>query len=85
MPARPRDLDATPLPNDAPDPVDERLTNLEVKASYADDLLDHLNRQVADQQALIDQLIRAVRELRAQVAESGSAGGGVPDERPPHW
>ena len=41
-----------------PDPSEQRLTDLEIKASYTEDLVDTLNAIVARQQQQIDQLAR---------------------------
>jgi SlyX protein len=60
--------------------LDARLTELEVKASYADDLLDTLNHIVAEQQRQIDRLTREVGLLQA-----GAAPRSLRDELPPHW
>ena len=68
------------------DPLERRLTDLEIKASFAEDLVDALNRQVARQQDQIDWLLRELAELRRQGA---AADGGPPtslrDELPPHY
>lgn len=72
----------------APLPADERLNRLEEKACFTDDLLDHLNRQVAAQQAQIDLLLREVRRLRQQVdnqAQQSGGAGSLRDELPPHY
>ena len=69
-----------------PSDTEQRLTELEIKASYADDLLDTLNAQVARQQEQIDLLLREVSRLRQQ--GSGEAMGAAPhprDELPPHY
>jgi SlyX protein len=63
-----------------------RLNELEVKMSFAEDLLDALNRQVFRQQELIDSLRRQLIDLQQQVqspAGTGSVGPG--DEVPPHY
>jgi SlyX protein len=66
--------------------VDARLTELEVKASYADDLLDTLNRIVAQQQMQIDRLSRELANLRQQAAEGQSTTPrNLRDELPPHY
>lgn len=66
--------------------IDRRLTELEIKASYAEDLLDALNRIVAEQQAQLDRLTRELTHLRQQAADSGaSAVRSLRDELPPHW
>lgn len=66
--------------------ADQRLTELEIKASYADDLLDTLNHLVARQQEQIDLLLREVSRLR-QRGEPGaaSAAHNPRDELPPHY
>ncbi len=67
--------------------TDRRLTDLEIKASFADDLLDTLNAQVAKQQEQIDLLLREVSRLRQRGGDDGlSAGPRDPrDELPPHY
>jgi SlyX protein len=66
--------------------VDARLTELEVKASYADDLLDTLNHIVAQQQMQIDRLSRELAQLRQQAGEGQSAiPRNLRDELPPHY
>lgn len=67
--------------------TDQRLTELEIKASYADDLLDTLNALVARQQEQIDLLLREVSRLRQRGGdETLSAGPRDPrDELPPHY
>jgi SlyX protein len=68
------------------DPTDQRLTELEIKASFSEDLLDQLNLVVVRQQAQIDLLIREVQQLREQQPD-GVAGGAVRlmDDLPPHY
>ncbi len=59
---------------------------LEVKASYADDLLEELNMTVYRQQQQIDALMNEVRQLRQQVPEGGQAAPrNLRDELPPHY
>lgn len=68
------------------DPTAERLENLEIKASFAEDLLEQLNLTVYAQQQTIDRL---QRELRAVVGQLQELRDGLPrgaaDERPPHY
>jgi len=65
---------------------DTRLTALEIKASFAEDLLDKLDQTVIRQQTQIDALISEVLHLRQQI---GSTQGDTPrnlrDELPPHY
>ena len=69
-----------------PGRVEQRLTDLEVKASFTEDLVDHLNRLVMHQQEQIDLLTREVSLLRLQTA-SGHGGEfrSLRDDLPPHY
>ncbi|MEF7613572.1 SlyX family protein [Aquincola sp. MAHUQ-54] len=67
-------------------PVEHRLTELEIKASYAEDLLDRLNDIVVRQQAQIDLLLREVAQLRRDRPEpDGAVMRNLRDELPPHY
>ena len=69
----------------APD-ADSRLTELEIKASYAEDLLEQLNQTVFRQQQQIDLLRREVAALRQQLPEGSTpAPRNLRDELPPHY
>jgi len=69
-----------------PDPLEHRLTELEIKFSYADDLLDTLNSQIARQQDLIDRLVAEVAELRRRREDDPAPGfRSLRDELPPHY
>ena len=66
--------------------LDQRLIDLEIKAAYAEDLVDELNRLVARQQDQIDRLSRAVAELRAQgTAPDFGSVRSLRDDLPPHY
>ncbi|WP_233217997.1 SlyX family protein [Roseateles chitinivorans] len=66
--------------------LEARVTELEIKASFAEDLVDHLNAQVARQQEQIDALVREIAQLRKQVPEGrGDGAGSLRDELPPHY
>jgi SlyX protein len=66
--------------------LEQRLTELEIKASFADDLLDTLNQLVARQQETIDLLVREVSRLRQQGGDGAGPGQRDPrDELPPHY
>jgi SlyX protein len=69
------------------DRTDARLTELEIKVSFADDLLEQLNQLVTRQQQQIDALQRELLSLRQQVRDGQDPdfGLGVVDERPPHY
>jgi len=64
----------------------ERIMELEIKASYTEDLLDQLNMTIYRQQQQIDLLIAEVRELKRQAPEGGGAAvRNLRDELPPHY
>ncbi|MDD5248236.1 MAG: SlyX family protein [Rhodocyclaceae bacterium] len=66
--------------------MEARINELEVKLSFAEDLLEELNRTVYRQQQQIDQLQLAVRDLREQLAAAApSEGRNLRDEIPPHY
>jgi SlyX protein len=66
--------------------MEARLTELEVKMSYAEDQIEALNRTVHLQQQQIDRLLEQVRTLRQelQAAQPGE-GRSLRDELPPHY
>lgn len=58
----------------------DRLTQLEIKASFLEDQVEQLDAVVARQQQQIDLLARELQRLREQQPEA------VPlNERPPHY
>lgn len=66
--------------------MDNRITELEVKLAFAEDLLDTLNSTVYRQQERIDQLERVVRDLRQLVLQSiPTEQRSLRDEIPPHY
>ena len=66
--------------------TEQRLSDLEIKASYTEDLLDQLNLTVYRQQQQIDDLARELLRLRQQVPEGGGAAPrNLRDELPPHY
>jgi SlyX protein len=66
--------------------VEKRLTDLEVKASFTEDLVDHLNQIVASQQLHIDRLLAEVGRLREQSSSGdGEVFRSLRDELPPHY
>lgn len=68
------------------DRLDQRLTDLEIKASFTEDLVDELNRVVARQQDQIDLLLRELAELGRQgAAADGAAPRSLRDDLPPHY
>lgn len=69
-----------------PDNTEQRLTELEIKASFTEDLLDQLNQTVFRQQQQIDRLILELAQLRQQSwnADTGQARN-LRDDLPPHY
>jgi SlyX protein len=66
--------------------MESRLSELEVKLSFAEDLLEALNTTVYRQQQQIDRLQREVRELREQLAATmPGEGRSLREEIPPHY
>ena len=90
MDTDPMDMDSAPISQASSDSSSERLsdrlTELEIKASYAEDTLDRLNDVIVRQQAQIDLLIREVMQLRQQPgAADAPAARNLRDELPPHY
>jgi len=72
-----------PMPNAD---IDKRLMDLEIKASFTEDLVEQLNQTIFQQQQQIDALIREVSQLRQQTPDGGSGGfRSLRDELPPHY
>lgn len=66
--------------------TDQRLTDLEIKATYTEDLVEQLDRIVARQQQQIDLLLREVIELRQPSREGDlDAASSLHDDMPPHF
>ncbi len=66
--------------------TDARLTNLEIKASYTEDLLDKLDLIIIRQQDQIDHLTRELTYLRQQAPTQGpSEQRNLRDDLPPHY
>jgi SlyX protein len=66
--------------------TEDRLTALEIKLSFTEDLVDQLNDVIVRQQQQIEQLCREVADLRQRPDD----GTPVPfrslrDEMPPHY
>ncbi len=63
---------------------EERITNLEIKLSFAEDLIEKLNETVYKQQQQIEFLYRELKAIKEQ-ASSGGGGASLKDEIPPHY
>ncbi len=69
------------------DDTARRLTALEIKAAFTEDLVDNLNEVIVRQQQQIDLLVREVTDLRRQGSEDGGGATfrSLRDELPPHY
>lgn len=67
--------------------MDERLTEIEIKLSLNEDLLDELNRVVYRQQEQIDLLQAQLRHLYAQMRTQSEPAEprNLREEIPPHY
>ena len=69
--------------------VDQRLTDLEIKASFTEDLLEQLDKVIVRQQQQIDLLLREVTELRQPATDGAPSMPGstrnLRDDLPPHF
>lgn len=66
--------------------MDSRITELEIKISYAEDMVDELNRTVFRQQQQIDLLVAQIKALREQVqTDAPGEQRSLRDELPPHY
>ena len=65
---------------------DDRLTNLEIKTSFTEDLLERLDAVIVRQQQQIDSLTREIAHLK-QTASGGETTEfrSLRDEPPPHY
>jgi SlyX protein len=67
-------------------PMEARITELEIKISYTEDAVDALNRTIFRQQQQIDQLLSQVMALREQVQSAApNEQRSLRDELPPHY
>jgi SlyX protein len=67
--------------------IAQRLTDLEIKASFTEDAVDQLNAVIVRQQQQIDALLREVAALSQQQADDPAARPfrSLRDEMPPHY
>ena len=64
----------------------QRLTDLEIKASFTEDLLEQLDQVIVRQQQQIDVLVREVTELRQLSPDGGMRPArSLHDDLPPHF
>jgi SlyX protein len=66
--------------------TEDRITNLEIKLSFTEDLIEQLNQIVYKQQQQIEFLYRELKSIKEQAGSSGGSGSGnLKDEIPPHY
>jgi SlyX protein len=66
--------------------IDKRLMELEIKASFTEDLVEQLNQTIFKQQQQIEALLHEVSQLRQHAPDGGSGGfRSLRDELPPHY
>ena len=66
--------------------VESRLTDLEIKISFTEDMVDELNRTIFRQQQQIDLLMLQIKALREQVRTAEpQEQRNLRDEIPPHY
>lgn len=65
--------------------TDQRLTELEIKVTFTEDLLEQLDQVVVRQQAQIDLLMREISRLRQTATGTDQTTINLRDERPPHF
>ena len=66
--------------------TEQRLTELEIKAAFTEDLLDQLNEIIVRQQQQIDALVREIGDLRQSSTDGGlGAPRNLRDDLPPHY
>lgn len=71
---------------DKPDTrMEQRITELEIKASFTEDTLDRLNDVVVRQQQQIESLQRELARWLAQAPAEGAPLRSLRDELPPHY
>ena len=66
--------------------TEDRITNLEIKLSFTEDLIDQLNQTIYKQQQQIEFLYRELKSIKEQASSGDSVGNSSPkDEIPPHY
>lgn len=74
------------MPQESATQIDDRLTALEVKAAFTEDLLDRLNEVIVRQQDQIDLLTRELLRLGQQGPSADPPGfRSLRDDLPPHY
>jgi SlyX protein len=64
--------------------TEDRITNLEIKLSFTEDLIEQLNQTIYKQQQQIEFLYRELKFIKEQ-ASSPNGGDDRKEEIPPHY
>lgn len=64
---------------------DDRITNLEVKLSFTEDLIEKLNEMIYKQQQQVEFLYRELKAIKEQASSGGSGSSSLKDDIPPHY
>lgn len=66
--------------------LEDRVTRLEERSAFAEDLAERLNEVIVRQQDQIDLLVRELARLKQQAASSEAPGfRSLREELPPHY
>jgi SlyX protein len=67
--------------------LENRVSEVEIKLTYTEDLIDTLNTTVYRQQLQIDQLVQEMRAMREEKRNEAArvSGRNIRDDIPPHY
>jgi SlyX protein len=65
----------------------DKITDLEIRMAFQDDLLDALNKVVAEQAIRVDYLHKQVQQMEQQLRQLSPSQMALPEEEtpPPHY
>lgn len=67
------------------DELEKRLSDLEIKFSFQDEMLSEMSMVIAEQQMVIDHMKNIIRELSEQSSTGAQEGRTLADDKPPHY
>ncbi|EQC49000.1 SlyX family protein [Bacteriovorax sp. BSW11_IV] len=65
--------------------LEKRLSDLEIKFSFQDEMLSEMSMVIAEQQMVIDHMKNIIRELSEQSTGGAQEGRTLADDKPPHY
>ncbi len=65
--------------------TEDRITNLEIKLSFTEDLIENLNQIVYKQQQQIEFLYRELKSIKEQASGGDDGSASLTDDIPPHY